>query len=1266
MTHLLSAYRDAADEISSVRLKKVWLFLLIFLFAHFISLFADDTPAVVTFTSDFWKFSEGTDEAVVTLVRAGNTSIPAAVTCRSLAMGPARLFVPFTNRVEFPVGVTQAQVTFLLLDNSVLEPREEFSLILSDPSSGTILGAVGGTFAGATVHIADNDSVVQFLGSAIDPIPRFNANEREGVVLLDLFRSVPSGPYNPIIATIKTVEDTARAGTDYLSTETNIILNEYKTQFALPLVNNTNRDGTRTFRVQLLAVSSGTIRNSTALVQIHDDEILGEPGSLDATFAAPFDLSSTIDALAVQHDGKLLVGGLFSTPSQNFLRLLPSGELDKSFQNGGPDSGVQWIFPLADGSLIIAGAFATYQGVARSSIARVLTNGLLDTTYAASLPQSSLLSAALQPDGKLVAVGTFNTANGRPFRSLVRFNTDGSLDESFTTGTNISAWPRVVTIQPDSKILLTGGSFRQGTLRRDEAYRVNSDGSLDQSFDTRGTVFLPDALDLLPDASILFGSITLVHSFPDGTLDSSYNSQVLLKQKVLPDGRTLGLTAEHRAVLLRSDGTPISDFQLDLDLPSLQAVAPGPDGKLYIGGGFTQLNGFRVPSVARIFLDDRTSPARISWSASNFGAAEPFGFARVSLFRSGETNTPGTVTVTLRPLEAEAGVDFAADPHFIEFLPGEALKIFEIPIIDDVIPESDERFELSVSYGGSTELATVQIISDEALVEFSRPERTVSELAGIVPIDLRKLGAIPYAITNIQFSTEGTLSNFSDLFLPLGSSFSIAAGQSNRVYSATVLDDSISEPEEFLTLRLTGTTGNNRIGTNDSFTLRVADNDSPFSAGEGLDAAATAFAATDGGLFLLGGFSSVHGSPFAGFARLSPSGLPVTNYTPHLSANSTPLVLLPDGSILAKERFSPRSPATSEYHVARYLPAGQRDPAYNTNFVFTSILSARPLANLRLLVLNAVNSSPYPSLSAVVLRQDGTVDNAFTNRIYQRLGLSALTADLQSFGALVIGGSIFASTAGPADARDYNSLAHDLIRLNPDNSVDTAFQPVFGGPSGVLLIKTITVLPDDSILVAGPFTNVNGMFQPGLVRLSKSGDLDESFRPDWMAASDSPIDVQQVLLLSSGRILLARKTAKGVEIAAITSSGKIDSAFSNLIFDGRVTSILELGDGRLVVTGEFLHVGADFRARLAFIGPAGDLLPDVPFRLQLMYPQFAIGSLSVSARFAFQGVLEASADLQTWQDISTNSVSFGTSSFSLPQTEPKSLFLRMRQLRIEP
>jgi uncharacterized delta-60 repeat protein len=158
---------------------------------------------------------------------------------------------------------------------------------------------------------------------------------------------------------------------------------------------------------------------------------------------------------------------------------------------------------------------------------------------AAGANQVTENSIALQSDGK-IALGGLIVLSSVPTlitTPVTRLNPNGSFDSSFNPGTINSNLYKVV-VQPDGKILM-GGFFTtiNGTTRRYLA-RLNSDGSLDNSFDASAEATAPIyALYLKTDGKILFSNFVIT---PSGSIAKQLNANGSLDRTFVPSQAVSG------------------------------------------------------------------------------------------------------------------------------------------------------------------------------------------------------------------------------------------------------------------------------------------------------------------------------------------------------------------------------------------------------------------------------------------------------------------------------------------------------------------------------------------------------------------------------------------------------------------------------------------------------------------------------------------------------------------------------------------------------
>jgi uncharacterized delta-60 repeat protein len=169
---------------------------------------------------------------------------------------------------------------------------------------------------------------------------------------------------------------------------------------------------------------------------------------------------------AIQPDGKIIIVGTFtqinlSTFRNRIARLNADGTFDDTFNPpGGANNRINDVLLQTDGKIIIGGQFTTFNGNSNYKyLARLNADGTLDTSFNPLL-NGEVTCIKLQPDGKILFSGTMTTVNGIPRNSMARLNQNGTLDNSLNLGVGTDGLIRSIDVQADGKILI-GGEFRR-------------------------------------------------------------------------------------------------------------------------------------------------------------------------------------------------------------------------------------------------------------------------------------------------------------------------------------------------------------------------------------------------------------------------------------------------------------------------------------------------------------------------------------------------------------------------------------------------------------------------------------------------------------------------------------------------------------------------------------------------------------------------------------------------------------------------------------
>ncbi len=387
----------------------------------------------------------------------------------------------------------------------------------------------------------------------------------------------------------------------------------------------------------MFKVANGKIRVN--LARLTSDGTLDDSINITLRSTSQYTYYPIIRRVAVQPDGRILIAGTFNfvnnSVANNIARLNPDGSLDSSFIMGtGFNNEVSLMTLQLDGKILLGGNFSSYNGTSRGTVARLNTDGTLDTSFAVSIstfvtfPITTILATS---DGKVFLQGSFYRINGVLKDWFVKLNNDGSLDTGFV----LPAFSplnsiQTATLQADGKVFIAG-SFEirvNSILVNQNLARLNPDGSLDQSFSmvVNGTGSVTSVTAQEDGRSFIFGAFTSVNGVPrnqmarlnsNGTLDQSFipftYEGFMYGFAALENGRLLvfgnftlinGTILEHLA-RIEANGSVDQSFTPQFgDLTSYcNTTAMQPDGKILVAGSFTRANGVLRGRIARFNPD---------------------------------------------------------------------------------------------------------------------------------------------------------------------------------------------------------------------------------------------------------------------------------------------------------------------------------------------------------------------------------------------------------------------------------------------------------------------------------------------------------------------------------------------------------------------------------------------------------------------------------------------------------------------------------------
>ena len=791
-----------------------------------------------------------------------------------------------TNGVDYIGATTNLQwisgdassrtITIPLINTGTVGPNKQFGVLLSNP---TLNGAnqAGLFYVGtpptnsivrAALVITNDNSYGAFQFSA----PGYIAHENGGYTTVTVLRT--GGTAGPVSVNYATGSGANTApGVNYDATNGTLVFatNQTAASFNVTIHDDGVQDPTSFyFTVNLSNPTNAVLGSpSSANVNILDAETYNRPpGSPDGTFDAG--MNGDVLALALQPNGQILAGGSFTfvngVPENSIARLNADGSLDSAGFFGsvnsavrGANGTVQAVVCQTDGRVLIGGAFTSADGITRNNIARLMTDGSLDTSFnpglAAYAPVYALAEAFINGAREIYVGGAFSTIGGTGNYSpnLARLNNGGSYDGSFAVGTGPNAPVYAIAVYPTNSPfagkLLVGGAFTNinGSALGHVA-RMNGDGSVDTSFALNmGANDTVRAITIQNDGRILIGGdFTNVNGTvlnhvarlnSDGTLDATFTANVDLG--VNDTVQTIAVQADNRIVVAGqfTQANGVTRSRITRLLPNgaadptvnfgdgangtIDALVIQPaDQNLVIGGGFTQYDDQPAAHIARIYGGSMTGSGVFEFSSAGYQVAENGGQALITVRRTGGTSGPnadgsGNVSVqfaTVNGGSAVPGVNYSNVVANLVFPPGEVFESVAVPVMDDGVVTSNLTVNLALSnptppaaIGPNTAILT--IINVESAVSFSAANYSVTKdvLSGFGTLDVVRLGGTN-GTCSVDFltTTNGTAVTNVD-FYPTNETITFNPGDTDKPVQVPIINNNIPEGYRTVICTLTNT-----------------------------------------------------------------------------------------------------------------------------------------------------------------------------------------------------------------------------------------------------------------------------------------------------------------------------------------------------------------------------------------------------------------------------------------------------------------------------
>lgn len=322
---------------------------------------------------------------------------------------------------------------------------------------------------------------------------------------------------------------------------------------------------------------NGTTRNRIARLNVD--------GTLDMTFNPAQGFNNDVNSIALQSSGKIIVGGKFTSyDGQNagrYVRLNADGTRDATFyeaMNGDLNNDVEVLVVLPSDDILMGGSFTALESSFFAPIIKIKAEGLIDYSFNPGTFSSLAVvkAIAVQSDGKIMIGGEFTSIGGNSAKRIARIKSDGSFDGSFISGSGFDATVNAIVIQAGDKIVVGGDFSSYNGTSTNHICRLSTTGVLEAGF-TDGLSFDSDvtAMALQSNGQIVIGG---KFQWINDTVSRNYIARI---------------DAEG---LLDMTFDPGTGFNTDVTSISIMVS----DGRVVAGGAFNSFNGTTRKFVARL------------------------------------------------------------------------------------------------------------------------------------------------------------------------------------------------------------------------------------------------------------------------------------------------------------------------------------------------------------------------------------------------------------------------------------------------------------------------------------------------------------------------------------------------------------------------------------------------------------------------------------------------------------------------------------------
>ncbi len=266
-----------------------------------------------------------------------------------------------------------------------------------------------------------------------------------------------------------------------------------------------------------------------------------------------------------------------------------------------------------------------------------------------------------------------------------------------------------------------------------------------------------------------------------------------------------------------------------------QAIAVA-DGSAYLTGS---TNSTAFPTAAPIqglaglldaFVTQIAEGGTIQFTTSSYQVNEAGGSITISVQRVGDTTPTTTVQFATSNGTATAGADYTAASGTLTFSPGQIIRTFTVPILNNPGCDGDETVNLTLSNAsgsvlGTRSTAVLTILDPEACIAFGAREYSVDENRGPAVVTVTRSGSATNLATVRFVTTNGIGATSPADYTAVDRTLTFQPGVRSVSVSIPIVNDALAEGAETVILTLSNPVGAGLATERTTVTLTIQDDD---------------------------------------------------------------------------------------------------------------------------------------------------------------------------------------------------------------------------------------------------------------------------------------------------------------------------------------------------------------------------------------------------------------------------------------------------------